>query len=296
MKTETSASRRALICAMLIFGTIGVFRKYIPISSGMLAMLRGFIGMAFLLLYVTIRRKRVSWTAIRENLLSLTVSGILIGLNWILLFEAYQFTTVAVATLCYYMAPVIVILASPLVLKERLTVPKLVCVILAFTGMVFVSGVLSGEALPPETAKGILLGLGAACLYAGVVLMNKRMGPIGAYDKTIVQLCAAALVLLPYNLLTAGAAEAPLSPAVTALVAVVGIVHTGIAYALYFGSMDALPAQTVALYSYIDPVTAIVLSLVLFRESMGLSGFLGAVLILGSTLASDLLDRKRSIL
>lgn len=278
--------------AMLIFGTIGIFRKYIPLSSSMLAMLRGFIGMAFLLLLLLVRKQRLGWVDIRKNLLKLTVSGCFIGLNWILLFEAYNYTTVAAATLCYYMAPILVILAAPLVLGEKLTPVKLGCAALAFTGMVFVSGVLSGEALPDGTVKGILLGLGAACLYACAILINKKTGPIAAYDKTIVQLGTAALVLLPYNLLASGTAQAPVTLSVVLLTVLVGVLHTGIAYALYFGAIEDLPAQTVALYSYIDPVAAILLSLVIFREEMELFGVIGAVLILGSTLASDLLEQK----
>ncbi len=292
MTKAQNRSRLSLMGAMLIFGTIGIFRKYIPLSSSTLAMLRGFIGMAFLLLLLLVRKQRLGWVDIRKNLLKLTVSGCFIGLNWILLFEAYNYTTVAVATLCYYMAPILVILAAPLVLGEKLTPVKLGCAALAFTGMVFVSGVLSGEALPDGTVKGILLGLGAACLYACAILINKKTGPIAAYDKTIVQLGTAALVLLPYNLLASGTAQAPVTLSVVLLTVLVGVLHTGIAYALYFGAIEDLPAQTVALYSYIDPVAAILLSLVIFREEMGLFGVIGAVLILGSTLASDLLEQK----
>ncbi len=292
MTKAQNRSRLSLMGAMLIFGTIGIFRKYIPLSSSMLAMLRGFIGMAFLLLLLLVRKQRLGWVDIRKNLLKLTVSGCFIGLNWILLFEAYNYTTVAAATLCYYMAPILVILAAPLVLEEKLTPVKLGCAALAFTGMVFVSGVLSGEALPDGTVKGILLGLGAACLYACAILINKKTDPIAAYDKTIVQLGTAALVLLPYNLLASGTAQAPVTLSVVLLTVLVGVLHTGIAYALYFGAIEDLPAQTVALYSYIDPVAAILLSLVIFREEMGLFGVIGAVLILGSTLASDLLEQK----
>lgn len=287
-----SSAKRSLILSMLVFGTIGIFRNYIPLSSSMLAMLRGFIGTAFLLVFVKVRHIPVSRQDIRKNLPLLAASGILIGLNWILLFESYRFTSVAVATLCYYMAPVIVILLAPLVLKEKLTVKKAVCAALAFLGMVLVSGVLSAEPLASGALKGILLGLGAACLYAGVVLINKKLGPIGAYDKTMVQLFFAAVILLPYNLFAGSAADGPLTPLSILLVAIVGIVHTGISYTMYFGSISALPAQTAALYSYIDPVTAIFLSLLIFRENIGLTGFLGAALILGSTLFSDLTDSK----
>lgn len=290
METKSRSPRLQLMAAMLIFGTIGIFRKFIPLSSSLLAMLRGFIGAAFLCLVVTLKGERLEIGAIRANWKWLTVSGIFIGLNWIALFEAYRYTSVAVATLCYYMAPVMVILASPLVLKEKLAPKKAVCVLSAVVGMVFVSGVM--EEKDVQSLKGIGLGLGAACLYACVILVNKKMPPVACYDKTMVQLFAAAAVLLPYNL--AQGETASVTAPVAVLVAVVGIVHTGIAYALYFGAMGGLRAQTVALYSYIDPVAAIVLSVIIFREKMSTFGILGAVLILGATLVSDLIEYEKT--
>ncbi len=288
MQTESRSARLNLMTAMLIFGTIGIFRKFIPLSSSMLAMLRGFIGVAFLLVLVKVKGQRVDMATIRANWKWLALSGAFIGLNWILLFESYRYTSVAVATLCYYMAPVMVILASPFLLKEKLSGGKAACVLAAVVGMVFVSGVLEGEGLTGESLKGILLGLGAACLYACVILMNKKLPPMGAYDKTMVQLLAAAVVLLPYNLMLGG--QVDVTAPVAAMVAVVGIVHTGIAYALYFGAMGSLRAQTVALYSYIDPVAAIILSLLIFQEKMTVFGIIGAVMILGATLISDLIE------
>lgn len=290
METKSRSPRLQLMAAMLIFGTIGIFRKYIPLSSSLLAMLRGFIAAAFLWLVVTLKGERLEIGAIRANWKWLTVSGIFIGLNWIALFEAYRYTSVAVATLCYYMAPVMVILASPLVLKEKLAPKKAVCVLSAVVGMVFVSGVM--EEKDVQSLKGIGLGLGAACLYACVILINKKMPPMACYDKTMVQLFAAAAVLLPY-ILVQGETASVTAP-VAVLVAVVGIVHTGIAYALYFGAMGGLRAQTVALYSYIDPVAAIVLSVIIFREKMTAFGILGAVLILGATLVSDLIEYEKT--
>lgn len=288
MQTESKSARLNLMTAMLIFGTIGIFRKFIPMSSSWLSMLRGFIGVAFLLAVVLLKGQRVNFATIRANWKWLTISGVFIGLNWILLFESYRYTSVAVATLCYYMAPVMVILASPFLLKERLSPKKGACVLAAVVGMVFVSGVMEEQGISGESLKGIGLGLGAACLYACVILMNKKLPPMGAYDKTMVQLLAAAVVLLPYNLVLGE--SAPVTGLEMALVAVVGIVHTGIAYALYFGAMGGLRAQTVAIYSYIDPVAAILLSLVIFQEKMTVVGFAGAILILGATLISDLTD------
>lgn len=288
MEKEARSAKIKLSLAMLVFGSIGVFRRYIPLSSSWMAFTRGSIGTVFLLFVVLCSGKRVEKAAIKRNLLPLLISGTAIGINWILLFEAYRYTTVAVATLCYYMAPVLVIVCSPFVLKERLTARKVICVAGALAGMLLVSGIFQGDASGGMSAKGIACGLGAAAFYATVMLANKFFKRISAYDSTILQLGIAALVVLPYALVVDGTgAFSSLSLPQGLLLLVVGTIHTGGAYWLYFGSMQQLSSQTVAVYSYIDPAFAVVLSIVLLREETGLSGILGAVLILGSTLLSE---------
>ena len=226
----------------------------------------------------------------------LALSGAFIGINWILLFESYNYTTVATATLCYYMQPIFVILASPFLLKERLTVKKAVCVAVALLGMVFVSGVLDTGIPALSEAKGIFYGLGAAFFYATVVLMNKKITDINAYDKTIMQLGMGAVVLSPYVLLTQdlGAASAGMTPALWALLLFVGLIHTGVAYVLYFDALKDLKAQTVAIFGYIDPIVAIILSALLLKENMGLYGMIGAVLVLGSTFVSEMPEKEKN--
>ena len=282
-----------MMLAMFIFGTIGLFVKYIPLPSAVVAMVRGFSGAIFLFAIIKIKKQSMDKAAIKANLLKLCLSGAALGFNWILLFEAYRYTTVATATLCYYLAPVIVILVSPLVLKEALTWKKLVCVFVALLGMVFVSGVLEAGFSGGSEYTGIFFGLGAACLYACIVLINKKIKDISAYDMTIMQLAIAGIVLLPYVLLTQDISGIELSAKAIALLAVVGIVHTGFAYALYFGSMKNLKGQTVAILSYIDPIVAILLSALILKEPLGLNGAIGAALVLGATFASELIDSKQ---
>ncbi|MBQ2879897.1 MAG: DMT family transporter, partial [Anaerotignum sp.] len=281
---------------MFIFGTIGIFVRHIPLPSSMIALVRGFVGAFFVLLFVYLKKSRPDKEAIRKNFIMLALSGAFIGINWILLFESYNYTTVATATLCYYMQPIFVILASPFLLKEKLTVKKAVCVVVALLGMVFVSGVLQTGIPALSEAKGILYGLGAACFYATVVLMNKKITDINAYDKTIMQLGMGAIVLTPYVLLTQnfGAATAAMTPKLWLLLLFVGLIHTGVAYALYFDSMKDLKAQTLAIFSYIDPIVAIILSALLLKENMGLYGVIGAVLVLGSTFISEMPEKERN--
>ena len=192
MKTTVNSAKFHIILSMLIFGTIGIFVRHIPLPSSVIALVRGVVGTLFLLIFSRFRKTPVSREAIRRNLKVLILSGIAIGFNWILLFEAYRYTTVATATLCYYLAPVFVILVSPLLFKEALTLRKLCCIAAALIGMVFVSGVLETDFSGSGEFLGIVFGVGAAVLYASVVLMNKMLADIQVFDRTIVQLAAAA--------------------------------------------------------------------------------------------------------
>ena len=285
-------SKLQLLSAMGIFGTIGIFVKYIPLPSATIAFCRGVLGVVFLILIMLLTRQKPDRKAIRKNGVLLLLSGAAIGLNWVLLFEAYRHTSVAIATVCYYLAPLFLILMSPL-LGERLNSKKLLCVLFAFGGMALISGVTETAAVTFDQMKGILLATGAAVFYASVMLMNKKLSPIPAYDKTVVQLSAASAVLIPYLLLTEGFSFGSLSGTSWLLLAIVGIVHTGIAYALYFGSMKDLPAHTIAIFSYFDPVLAVILSTVILKEPLSIWGIIGTVLVLGSALYSELPDKKK---
>lgn len=293
MQEKNAKAYIMMITSVLIFGTIGIFRRYIPLSSEMLAFSRGLLGSSFLLIFIAVTGRRPKRLGGRK-LLWLAVTGAIMGMNWLLLFEAYRYTTVATATMCYYMQPTIVILLSPVFFKEKLTAKKLICAAAAVVGMLFVSGMAEEAQLGAQDIKGILCGLGAAALYAAVIIMNKKVQVDDSYQKTTVQLAGAALVLVP-RVITAGIGEiAAMDATAVVLVLVVGIVHTGIAYVLYFGSMQSLKAQSVAVLSYIDPVFALILSAAVLHESLSPLGLAGAVLIIGSALVSETDFKKRA--
>lgn len=296
MGHETGAIRKAkagLIFSMLVFGTIGIFVRYIPLPSSVIALTRGVIGTVFLIVVTLKRGPGISWKAIRRNLLNLCLSGAFIGINWILLFESYRFTTVATATLCYYMAPVFVTISAPFLFKERLTKKKMLCIAGALVGMIFVSGIWNTGISGTGELRGVLYGIGAAVFYASVILLNKKIRDISAYDKTMMQLAAASIVLLPYTVLTEKVSVLSLTPVAVILLAVVGILHTGISYTLYFGSMKELEAQTIAIFSYIDPIVAILLSALFLKEPLGIGGIAGAIMVLGAALISELPDKSQ---
>ena len=280
--------RAQIVLSMLIFGSIGIFRRAIPFPSSVVALARSVIGLVFLLCVRALRHEPIDRRAVRQNLGKLLLLGAMLGTNWIFLFEAFTYTSVAAATMCYYMAPVIIILLSP-VLGERITLRKGLCAAAAVFGMVLVSDVLTSGL---HGTKGLLFGLIAACLYAAIVLVNRTLKDISAEDRTIMQFAVAAGVMLPFVLLTEDVTALQPTPTTLLLLLLVGVVHTGIAYVLYFGSIARVSAQMAALLSYIDPVVAVLLSLTLLREPMSVPAMLGAALVIGAMVLSELSPKK----
>ena len=253
----------------------------------MIAFFRGAVAAIILLALRFIRHRSLDESekaAIKRNVLPLAISGAMIGINWILLFEAYRFTTIAVATISYYMAPVFTIIASIFILKEKLTARKAICVATALTGMVFVSGVLETGI---SGIKGVLLSLGAAMLYSGDVIINKKIKGVDGIDRTIIQMGAAAIAVLPYWLINEDFSSIVISTEPVLLLMVAAVVCTALPYSLYFSAIQKVPAQTAAILSYIDPIVAVLISALLLKEGMSVLTLIGVILVIGAAMVSE---------
>lgn len=292
---EEQKTKQTLMMVMCIFGTVGIFVNYIKLPTSLIAVVRGSLGAVFLFAMTKFKKEKISFRGIKSNGKMLFLSGTLIGLNWIFLFEAYKYTTVAIATLCSYLAPVFMMLASHFILKEKLSKINVLCISVALLGMVFVSGVLESKELAVGNFKGILLGLMTAVCYAFAVFINKSVKGIKPNDMTIIQLAVAALALLPYILLSKSSLNIEFDLRSIVFLLIISTLHTGYSYAVYFECVSKLKTQTVAIYSYIDPIVAIIFSAIILKQRMSFLSMIGAVLILGSTLFSELMEKKRKI-
>lgn len=280
------------ITAMLIFGSIGLFVRAIPLSSSEIVAARTILGSLFLCTILLCRKQKPDWVKLRQNLLLLIITGVVMGLNWMFLFAAYRYTSVSVATLVYYCAPVLVLFLSPLLLQERLTWPKLAGIGAAFLGMILVNGAQSGGTDPQ---KGFIFGLLAALFYAGLILLNKRIIGVPATEKTLVQLLSAAVVMGIYAAVTHDGSWQTLQGTAWIALLIIGFVHTGIAYLLYISSMQELPGQTVALCSYVDPASALLFSAIFLQERLLPVQLFGALLILGGSAFGELYRKKQNV-
>ncbi|WP_434793495.1 hypothetical protein TPDSL_32160 [Terrisporobacter petrolearius] len=280
-----------LIISMLIWGSIGIFVKYINFTSSQIALVRAIVGSIFLIIFSMISKESLSKEKIKSNLLVLICCGICLGFNWIFLFQAYHYTTVSTATICYYLAPIIVMFLSPFLLKEKLNSVKVCCIVAAMIGMLCIVGI-DKSSMGENNMVGILYGLSAACFYTGVVILNKFLKGISGRDSAIVQLSVSAIFLLPYVIFTEKISLVGVSSQSIILLLVLGVVHTGIAYLLYFTVIQKIESQTVAIYSYVDPISAIFMSAIILNESMSLLQIIGGILILGSTFISEVYSNK----
>lgn len=276
-----------IIFSMTIFGTLGIFIKNIPLTTGEIALLRAIIASVSIVIYQIISRKQVSFSEIKKDLPLLFLSGAAMGFNWILLFEAYNYTTVSIATLSYYFAPAIVMMACPILFKEMLTIKQVVCFVMSTVGLILIIGT-GGADIGSNNIKGICFGLGAAGLYATVIILNKFIKKVTGIDRTLLQFFAAIVVLAPYVCLTSGFHLNTMGAVGIINLLIVGVVHTGITYCIYFASLKDLRGQEAAILSYVDPLVAVIVSVTILNETISMMQIMGGALILAFTLMNEL--------
>ena len=283
--------RLTLVTSMTVFGTLGLFVRNIPVSSGELALYRAVLAALLLAGFFLVTGQKIPFAKIKKEVPLLLASGVAMGINWILLFEAYKYTTVSAATLSYYFAPVIVTVVCPLLFKEKLTGRQILCFIMSTVGLVLITGI--GDMGGGQDLIGILFGLGAAVFYAAVVLLNKFIKKVEGIHRTFLQFLAAIVILIPYVLSTSGITLGTLTGKGWINLLIVGLIHTGITYCLYFSSLKELPGQKAAILSYIDPLVAVLISVTVLGESMTLWQAVGGLLILGFTLWNELAPARK---
>jgi drug/metabolite transporter (DMT)-like permease len=279
------------VIAMTLFGFLGLFTRYIDLPASVIVASRGILGALFLLMFIYLTGSRISRDDIYSNMFSLICSGVCLGLNWLFLFEAFKSIEISVANVLNYMTPVIVILISPLVFKTRLTVSKLLCALTAIFGLILVTGLLE-EGSIDANSYGITCGILAAVFYTGLVIFNKKLRSIGSFDRTFTQLLIAGILVFAYTLVTVNYSTLTFDAATVGMLVLMALFLTALTFTLYFGSLAYLDASTSAVYTYLEPLVGILLGVTVLNEDLGILGWIGAALILGSTLLSELWDQR----
>lgn len=280
MKTDKTIK---YLFAVILYGTIGYFLHYVNAASEFVVMCRGLIGSLFILLVMFINKDLPDLKAIRNNLFYLAISGIALGLNWVFLFSGYKYS-ISISSLCNYTAPIMVVIISSIFLKEKITPKQIVCIVCSFIGILLISGIFDNN--ETNNMHGFIYGLLAAIGFVVLVLFNRKLKNIKPLDKTVVQLFFSFITVLPYVLINKRIPTS-LDRDSILIIILLGILHTGVAYIFYFGSIDTLPVSKVAILGYIEPVLSIITGVIFFKEQLSVLGGIGALLILASALISE---------
>lgn len=284
-------NRMKLISVMVLWGSIGLFTRYIALSPIQLAFSRAVLA-ALMLLLINGRRH---WSEILSNkgsVLSYGLSGALIGVAWVALFYGYTHTSIASAVIIYNMCPVYVMLAAPFVLKEKRSRVQTAVVVLSLIGLVLIVGVPS---LSSDDSMGKIMSGISGLLYAMIVLINRKIKvKLNSNTATAIQMVSASLVLLPF-VVGSGFIESlsALNKEALIMTVILGIVHTGITYSLYFSTYHQMKSIDIVIYSYLEPLFGLLFSVVFLQESLSVIQILGGVLILGSTFIGENIQAGR---
>lgn len=287
---KTKLARIEYIIAMIIYGTCGIISKFITVSSGFIVFSRAVIGSITIILFLILRRRKLDINAIKKNLLWLILGGACIGFNWMCLFTSYNYVSVSVSSLCNYLAPALFIIVSIFLFKEKISLFKIICILIALVGIVLLSGIIGNN--NDVNSLGVLLGIGAALFYVGIFIFNKFIKDIDPFEKVLIEMLTVALVTMPYAFISLDYNNPIFTLNNVLLLLLLGIIHTGIAYILYLGSMAYLSSQSIAIFSYFEPVIAVLFSYFLLKEDLSIYGWIGGVLILSSTFIYEIINAK----
>lgn len=283
--------KTSLILSMAIFGTIGLFVSYIPLSSGEIALYRAVLAFLFVGIILLITKQKINFKEIKKELIILLISGMAMGMNWVFLFQSYKYVSVSISTLTYYFAPIIVTILCPIIFKEKMTLKQIICFIFSTVGLILIISQGSSAEGNKNYLLGIIYGLSAAMLYATVILLNKFIKTVEGLKRTFIQFFSSIIVLIPYVLMSGGLGKLESQKGLIALL-IVGLIHTGVTYCLYFSSLKELKGQEAAILSYIDPLVAVVVSVVILKEVIYPLQIVGGILIIGFNILNEIQIKK----
>ncbi|PAV28625.1 EamA family transporter [Virgibacillus profundi] len=278
------------IAALILFGSNGIVASYILLNSYEIVYLRTLIGSIFLIIVFALSKQKVQFWKNKSHFLFLVISGVAMGVSWILLYEAFAQIGVSIATLAYYCGPVIVMVLSPFIFKEKMTGGKLLGFLAVIIGMLFVNG----QALSQEgTSWGLIFGILSAFMYAIMVIFNKKAKSITGLENAMCQLTMSFITVAIFIGLKQGFSvnitQGNLIP-----VLLLGIVCTGMGCYFYFSSIGGLPVQTVSILGYLEPFSALIFSAAILGEKLSLVQIVGAVLILGGAAIGELYRSRKN--
>jgi drug/metabolite transporter (DMT)-like permease len=276
--------------ALLMFGMNGIVASHIALTSYEIVFTRTLIGSLLLIAFYALTRQAVHLLHNKKHTLCLIISGIAMGTSWMFLYEGYQRMGVSIASLAYYCGPVIVMILSPILFREKLTWPKMTGFLAVLVGMFCVNSLALREV---NTTVGLFCGIMSAVMYAFMVIFNKKAKSITGLENSMWQLLTSFLTVAVFVGVKQGFVI-QIESGDWIPILILGVFNTGIGCYFYFSAIGSLPVQTVAICGYLEPLSAVVFSMLFLRESMTIVQVIGAILILGGAVFGELFRSQRA--
>lgn len=271
------------ILGLLLFGSNGIVASYIALNSYEIVLLRTLLGSLLLLFLFFIKKGKFTFYRKKKQFAWLAISGIAMGASWIFLYEAYARIGVSIASLLYYCGPVIVMILSPILFHEKLTVPNITGFLTVLCGVFLVNGTASHKNID---SIGSICGVMSAVMYSFMVIFNKKAKTITGLENAVLQLLISFLTVAAFVGIKQGFAV-NIPPSGIFPILVLGLLNTGIGCYFYFSSISGLPVQTVAICGYLEPLSAVLFSVLFLKESMLPVQVVGAVMIFGGAVIGE---------
>ncbi len=283
-------NRIKLLLVMIMWGSLGVFTRSIPLSALSLAFLRAFIALPVLFVVMKMKKENnVKWPLIKPYL----ISGVLLGFGWLTLFYGFKHTSISSAVMIYNMCPVYVMIAAPQVLKETISKVQIAVISISFLGLLLIVGhnLLDGYGF-----MGLALSAISGMLYATIVLINRSIKVrVDNQTATFVQIFAAMIVLLPFVLIDGNILMVVYLDARAVIYTILlGVLHTGVAYTIFFSLYTHMKSVEIVSYSFLEPLFGILFSVIFVGETLTFPQIIGGIMIFGSNYIGEMLKDRKS--
>lgn len=285
-----------VILAGMCWGIIGIFARKLSengFSSIQLTASRCAITAILLTVYLVFKDreklkidKKDIWYFIGTGI------GSIIFFN-IFYFMTIQETTLSIASILLYTAPCFVVILSSIIFKERITLNKILALLMAFIGCVLITGIIGMSSLN-ITSFGILTGLGSGICYALYSIFGGLA--LKKYDTltvTVYTFIVASVSILPFSNMTEMIQNIVTSKIVLSNVLLLGIVSTLVPFLLYTLGLKNMEAGKASVMAFVEPMVATIVGIILFGEQLNIQNIVGIILIFMSII---LLNLKKSIL
>lgn len=280
------------LISLVIMGSNGIVASFIKLSSLEIILMRTIIGSAVLITACIIHKEKFTCLHDKNDAIFLLLSGLTLGGGWIFLFEAYRTIGVSISTLLYYLGPIIAMLVSPLFFNERLTKVKIIGAAIVFLGVILLNGNIAGDS---SKIYGLFCGFMSGILYAVTVIFNKKVKHATGMENTTCQLVTSFFLVFIFLMCTTGI-HIKITGAEWIPVLWIGLLNTGLSCFFYYSTITKLPLSTVAILSYLDPVSAVILSSLILHEKLSPIQIVGVILVISGAAFSQLYPLYKTIL